>query len=399
MKRYLSLALVLVMVFVSSAGCGGSGGGACLVYWMDWASGGEAQSASSGPALPKMMAWVAYEVGAAGYNQAAAMANGVTQTFGTQIRIIPADTSVGRILNLKTGNGSYGFLADEAYFASHGLYDFAEKAYGPQDLRVLIAKPSCYAFAVTKASGITTFEQLRGKRLSVVPGNTSHIVKGESFLAFGGLTTDDVIETTMASYNAGIKGLMEGKVDVVGVQTTASALYEVDSSPVGLTYLEMDPNDTEGWKRLQAITPWIRPGVESRGAGMNGKDFNLTYYSYPQIVCYANTSADEVYALLKALDETYELYKDMDPQASDWAIDISSGFPNGAPFHEGAVRYLKEKGLWTDAHEQWNQKELASLKAEQEAWQTVLKEAAEQKIGDKDYAAYWLKRRAEILGL
>lgn len=348
--------------------------------------------------LPDMMDWLAYEIGTTGYTQAAGMANALTQSTGTQIRIVPNDTSVGRILVLKNGQADVGFLADEVYFASHGLYDFADRKFGPQDLRVVIAKPSYFAFAVTKESGIKTIEDLKGKRISYVPGNTSHIVKAEAYLAFGGLTWDDVEITHMASWADGARGLIEGKVDAVASQPTAATLYEVDSSPVGLDYIEMPASNVEGWKKVNEICPWLGPGVESRGAGMNGKEYEMPFYTYPQITCYSEADADMIYELVKALDESFELYKDMEPTATDWVIESSSGIPNGAPYHEGAIRYFKEKGLWTDAHEEWNNKQIEILKQEQEAWDLVTKEADEKNISDKDFPKYWLDRRFEIMG-
>lgn len=396
MKKLLSLLLVLMLSMSLLVGCTQPAEEPAEEPAVE--EPGNTEGGTTSAKVPERMDWLAYEIGTTGYTQAAGIANAMTQATGSQIRIVPNDTSVGRILVMKSGQAKYGFLADEVYFASHGLYDFADKKFGPQDLRVILAKPSYFGFAVTKKSGITTIEELKGKRISYVPGNTSHIIKAEAYLAFGGLTWDDVEITHMSSWSAGAKGLIEGKIDAIASQPTAATLYEVESSPGGLEYIEMPASNIEGWKRTQEIAPWVSPGIESRGAGMNGKEYELPKYTYPQISCYADVDADEVYEIIKALDESFDLYKDMDPTAIDWAIENSSGVPNGAPYHEGAVRYLKEKGLWTEEHEEWNNSQIESLKAEQAAWETVIKEANEKNISDKDFAEYWLERRFEIIG-
>ncbi len=77
----------------------------------------------------------------------------------------------------------------------------------------------------------------------------------EAFLAFGGLTWDDVKRTDMPSYTAGMKGLAEGKVDVVCCNPNASTLYEVASSPKGLRFLEFPASDTEAGKGCR---PFVR---------------------------------------------------------------------------------------------------------------------------------------------
>ncbi len=80
----------------------------------------------------------------------------------------------------------------------------------------------------------------------------------------------------------------------------------------------------------------------------------------------------------------------------DWAISKSGRTPAGAPFHEGAIRYLKEKGIWTAQDDQWNSKSLAHVKKVQELWKVTVQEAKSKGIGEKDFTEYWLKKRAEI---
>jgi len=382
MKKYMSFALIFAL-------CIGSGVFSTPVL---------AFSAPDEKAvLPDMMSWVAYEVGSAGYADAAGIANALTQMFGTQIRIIPADPSVARMLFLKNRIASYALVADEAYFASHGLFDFGERAFGPQNLRVVLGKPNCIAFAVTRSSGLQTIEDLRGRRLGIVPGNTSHIIKAKSFLAFGDMTFDDVEIVTMSSYSASLRGLLEGTVDVVIASTTAATLYELDASPLGVSYIDMPADDIEGWNRLMEVTAWQFPHEESRGAGMR-RTYTLGGYTYPQIIVYADMPAEEIYEVAKAIHQAFELYRDMNPLAADWAIELSSRFPQGAPFHEGAIRFLKEMGLWTDEHQKWNDEAIAAIEASKAAWELVIAEADEQGIPDSRFNEFWTRRRGEILG-
>jgi hypothetical protein len=72
-------------------------------------------AAESLKGLPSMMAWSAYDIGSRGYVQAAAISNALTKQYGTKIRILPSGTSVGRLMPMKTGAATYGFLADEVF--------------------------------------------------------------------------------------------------------------------------------------------------------------------------------------------------------------------------------------------------------------------------------------------
>jgi hypothetical protein len=347
--------------------------------------------------LPGMMAWSAFGVGSRGYVQAAAISNALIKVYGTKVRIIPSGTSVGRLMPMKTGAADYGLLADEVYFAANAIYEFASQSWGPQDLRVLLAHPGPIGFVATAKSGIKTAKDCKGKRIGWIPGASTNNVKTEAFLAFAGLTWKDVQRVDMPSYGAAGKALIEGKIDAIAYGVTAPVLYELEASPQGISWVEFPASDVEGWKRIQAITPWVKPGKYDIGPGIKKGQFKeIPSYVYPQLVCYAKQDANEVYALVKAFDETFDMYKGADPEMPQWSISEAGKTPAGAPFHEGAIRYLKEKGIWTAESDQWNAKYLERLKKVKQAWKNAVDEAASKKISEKDFPEFWLNKQKEI---
>jgi uncharacterized protein len=347
--------------------------------------------------LPGMMTWSAFDVGSRGYVQGAAISNALTKVYGTKVRILPSGTSVGRLMPMKTGAATYGLLADETYFASEAIYDFATPDWGPQDLRVLLAHPAPISMVASAKSGIKTLKDCKGKRIGWIPGGSTNNVKTEAFLAFAGLTWKDVQRVDMPSYAAAGKGLTEGKIDAICYGITAPLLYELEASPQGISWPEFPASDVEGWKRLQQITPWIKPGKCDMGPGFKKGQFKeIPFYTYPQLVCYAKQDANEVYALVKGFDETFDMYKGADPEMPEWAISRAGKTPAGAPFHEGAIRYLKEKRIWTAEADQWNTKFLERQKKVKQAWKPALDEANSKKISEKDFSEFWMGKRKEI---
>jgi hypothetical protein len=347
--------------------------------------------------LPEMMTWSAYDVGSRGYVQGAAISNALTKKYKTKVRILPSGTSVGRAQPLKTGAASYGLLADEVYFAVEGIYEFANITWGPQDLRVILAHPAPVGMAATAKSGIKTPKDFKGKKVSWIPGASTNNVKTEAFLAFAGLTWKDVQRVEMPSYASALKGLIEGRVDAVQAGITAPILYELESSHMGISWPEFPASDKEGWKRINAIAPWLSPGKCEIGPGIKkGQPKDLISYTYPQLVTYAKQDAGEVYALVKGFDETFDMYKDVDPEMPEWAISRAGRTPAGAPFHEAAIRYLKEKGIWTAESDQWNKKFLERAKKLQEAWKVTLQEAKGKGISEKDFPEFWLNKRKGV---
>ena len=87
------------------------------------------------------------------------------------------------------------------------------------------------------------------------------------------------------------------------------------------------------------------------------------------------------YAIAKVYNEGYAAFHDKHNELKFWTIDEAiSCLTAPTPYHEGSVQYFKEKGLWTDKHEAWQQKQLKLEDARQEAWQNALKEAKEKGI-------------------
>ncbi len=347
--------------------------------------------------LPEMMTWSAFDVGSRGYVQGAAISNALTKKYKTKVRILPSGTSIGRVQPLKTGAASYGLLADETFFAVEGLYEFSNINWGPQDLRVALAHPAPVGMVATAKSGIKTLKDLKGKRVAWIPGASTNNVKNEAYLAFAGYTWKDVQRVEMPSYNAAMKGLIEDRVDAMNVGITAPTLYELETSPMGISWPEFPPGDKEGWRRMNAFAPWLSPGKCAIGPGITkGQPKDLISYAYPQLTTYAKQDAEEVYSLVKGFDETFDMYKNADPELPEWAIARAGRPPAGAPFHEGAIRYLKEKGIWKAEFDPWNNKFAERTKKLQEAWKAALQEAKSKGVGEKDFPEFWLNKRKGI---
>jgi hypothetical protein len=207
------------------------------------------------PKLPRSMVWTAYDLGSSGYAEATGMANAFKKRYGMRVRIIPAGTSIGRMLPMVTGKATLGFLANEAYFAAEGSYDFASETWGPQDIRIVLGKPTSNAIAVAGDVGINTVYDLKGKRLGYVKGNPSVNVKHDAYLAFAGLTRDDIEVVWFGSYSAMKTALLANQIDGFSSVTTSANMREIEASPRGLWYAQVPPDDVEGWKSCGPL--WI----------------------------------------------------------------------------------------------------------------------------------------------
>jgi len=352
--------------------------------------------------LPKRMVWTSYDLGSSGYADASAMANALTKNEKVQIRIVPSGSSIGRLLPLTTGKATYGLLANETYFATEATYEFADLQWGPQDLRIVLGRPATVGLATAKDANIQTVADLKGKRVGFVKGNPSVNVKTEAMLAFGGLSMDDIKVVEFGSYRAMIQAIGTGQNDAGMAVTVSGNMRELEASPRGLYWPPYPSGNKAGWDSLLGIASFFEPRKETVGAGIPESGVELVGYRYPMIVTYAKTSADEVYALIKSLDENFDSYKEATPGAQRWAIEAAGTPPADAPWHEGAVRYLKEKGVWTAEHDKWQEARLARMAQVQEAWDKATEEfQAKLDAGEMkgaQFGAFWLEFKAKHLG-
>lgn len=360
------------------------------------ASAQEKDAAAGEVALPDTMTWTSYDVGSAGYAEASAIADAFGKKYGTRIRIQPSGSSIGRLVPIVEEDADYGYLATEAFFSAEGVYDFADRRWGPQNLRALAGRPSSFGMPTAADAGIETIADVEGKRVAYVAGNPSVNVKCDAILAFAGLTREDVELIMFPTYNAAMSSLAQDRADATCTTTTPSQLYELESSPRGIHWVDLPADDEEGWARLNEVAPFFKPFTETVGAGITEEDpVNLLAYRYPVLLTRADKDADEVYAMVKALDETYDMYKNATAVMPRWDLEMSGTPPIDVPFHEGAIRYLEEIGVWTEEHQAWNEARTARLEALMTAWDKAMAEGEE--MSDEEFAQLWEEYRTEAL--
>ena len=353
-------------------------------------------STVSAEELPDTMTWSAYDVGSAGYAEASAMADAFGRKYDMRIRIQPSGSAIGRLQPVVGGQAAVGFLATETFFATEGIYDFATRRWGPQNLRVLAGRPSSFGIFTAAEANIESIDDLEGQRFAYVAGNPSINVKCDAFLAFAGLTREDVDAIMFPTYASAMSSLARNEADASCTTTTPSHVYELEQSPRGIKWLELPPGDEEGWERLKAVAPFFQSYEETVGAGISEENpVNILAYRYPVLAVRADMSDDEAYAFIKAVDETYDMYKDATAVMPRWNLEDAGTPAIDAPFHDGAIRYLKEKGIWTEEHQAWNDERLERLNVLLEAWPKAVAEGEGK--SDEEFAEIWEKYRTEAL--
>jgi TRAP transporter TAXI family solute receptor len=359
-------------------------------------SAGAVLAQPSEPELPRQMAWTAYNLGSTGYNQAVAIGAMLRDKYNVTLRVIPGQNDVSRLLPLKTGRVDFTANGVATYFAQEGMFQFANPEWGPQPLRLLMTSNglSNQGVAVAADTGVTSFAELRGRRVPYVRAAPALNISMEAYLACGGLTWDDVVRVDFPGYDAKWNGVINGDVDVAFGTTVSGPPFRLEASPRGILWLPA-PHDDEGcWERMLAVGPYFTKHNATRGAGINDENIHEAgTYPYPLLTTLETQDSDFVYSLTRAINENYDEHKDADPGSIGWALE-SQVFQWVVPYHEGAVNYWREIGVWTEETEAHNQALIKRQGVLASAWT----EMSARDIRDQDeFVSAWQLLRANRL--
>jgi TRAP transporter TAXI family solute receptor len=368
--------------------------GSCRWLWLVlWLAGA---GASAEPGLPRNMAWSAYNLGSTGYNQAVAIGKVLKDHYNVTLRILPGQNDVSRLLPLVSGRVQLSANGVATYFAQEGVFQFADPAWGPLPLRMVLASngDSNQALAVAADSGARTYADLRGKRVPWVRGAPALNVSTEAFLACGGLGWDDVIRVEYPGYDAMWTGIVNGQIDAAFATTVSGSTRRLEASPRGIFWPAAARDDADCWAGINRIAPYLTPHLATRGTGISATEPHQGgTYPYPILIGLASSDEAMIYAVARVIHRHYDDFKDADPGAVGWALERQL-FDWVVPYHPGAIRYLQELGVWTEAHTAHNDRLLDRQRVLAEAWATLER----RRFGsDAEFVARWLEVRAATL--
>ncbi len=208
---------------------------------------------------------------------------------------------------------------------------------------------SDYHWLVRKDSPVKNFSDLKGRRVAVGNPGSGALIASARLLDAWGLTLND-FKPVYLSFTESITALKDGTVEVgyIGAGFPVASILDVARQfPIRLI-----PYHDEGMKRLIAKWPyWVKvvipPGT------YQGVDTDTPVPGAPTaLFCRQELSENLVYQMVRVL---YDYSKEKDaihPQARQWSLEnIYRGTDYTTqyiPFHPGAIKYLKEKGVWKE---------------------------------------------------
>jgi hypothetical protein len=213
-----------------------------------------------------------------------------------------------------------------------------------------------------------------------VPGGLEIL---QATLAWVNKTTDDVTLVQTGSYPGSVRMVAEGKADFApfGIPP-ASVFIEAAANPHGLHIIDLTPDtDPEGAKRFRQYLPAYSFGKTMAGP----KEFQgkTGWGTVGGMICNASMDEELAYNLVKWTVENFDQIKELHPFIKYYMnIGANKKTIDGMflPIHDGVIRYLKEKGMWSEANEARQQYNLKVQKMYIDGFNACIKEAEAKKI-------------------
>ena len=245
-------------------------------------------------------------------------------------------------------------------FFGRGLYE----KMGPQAVRTVAAGHDyMFMFWTTPDTGITKLSDLKGKVVYVAQkANPMFWEMAKLQLASAGLKLDDLkSQLTFGRISDAAKDMIEGRVQAMMCPVVPGSVMEVNEAKGETIFVA--PTKEQAQYVLDHSEGYFIQDIAA-----NDKRFR-NMRAVPNAVCFhndmftrENMDPEIVYGVVKAIFDHSEEFADAHPQSKYWSLSHRP-VANAVPYHEGAIRYFKEKGLWKAENQTYQDMMIAKQKA------------------------------------
>jgi hypothetical protein len=262
------------------------------------------------------------------------------------------------------GDAEIGVSAsDSAYISSNGLLHYQGR---PQrSLRLALpGPPLVLGFLVRADSTYRTLFDLRGVKVPGEYPNTRPVHHdGNALLAAAGMSWSDLDVVPVASFRDGIQAFIEGRAEAVISSVGSGLTQQADASVGGVRFLTI-PGGDDVAERMWREEPGFHP-VPLRAGSAPAIEEDLVLAAKDAYVTSSTAvGEDVVYELVELLSKNVSELESVHPLFGQWTDEVMANPRVTIPFHDGAVRFLKAAGMWTEEHEKAQQELIRNLGSE-----------------------------------
>ncbi|MBY6055417.1 TAXI family TRAP transporter solute-binding subunit [Leisingera daeponensis] len=251
--------------------------------------------------------------------------------------------SVYNINTIREGELQFGVAqSDWQYHAYNGSSKFEEA--GPfEGLRAVFSvHPEPFTVVARADSGISTFDDLKGKRVNI--GNPGSGQRGtmEVLMEAKGWGMEDFALATELKAAEQSAALCDNQIDAM-IYTVGHPSGSIQEATTACDSVLVTV-DGEAVEKLVADNSFYRtatiPGGMYRGSDEDVQTFGVG----ATFVTSADVSEDAVYAVVSSVFENFEAFQKLHPAFTNLKPEEMIADGLSAPLHPGAEKYYKEKG-------------------------------------------------------
>ncbi len=316
------------------------------------------QAASAKPDLPPRITFACHAVGTSHHGWVTALSKVASDHSRIMVVVSPTGGPPAWVPRMNdTGDPQLGSAHTmDAWWAYNGKVSPSpvpgemlgtKPFYQPNpNLRVLFAGPRmATGFLVRADSPFKTAKDLKGKRVaSGFLAQPSALISMVADLLNAGFTSlEEFTPIKVPGPVPGVKAVVEGRADASNAAVGMGAVSEADAT-VGVRFLpgSMDPQDI---RRATRVYPGGTYKVWK--AGPAGIKTDTPLWTYATFGVTSIHLPDEVaYELLTAWWKYYEETWPLHPACKGWSPEMFVLKDATVPYHSGAIKFYKEKGVW-----------------------------------------------------
>ncbi|PVB61431.1 TAXI family TRAP transporter solute-binding subunit [Labrenzia sp. 011] len=257
-----------------------------------------------------------------------------------------AESTGGSVYNINTvraGELEFGVAqSDWQYHAYHGTSKFEDQGPFEKERAVFSVHPEPFTLIARKGSGISGFEDIKGKKVNVGNAGSGQRATMEVVMDAFGMTMDDLALAAELKGSEMAQAICDGKIDamIYTVGHPAAAITEAATT----CDVEIVPVAGEPIEKLVSENPYYRVAVIPGGM-YRGTDNDVSTFGVGATFISSSDVSDEVvYTVVKAVFDNFDAFKKLHPAFANLKEEemIQDGL--SAPLHPGAVKYYKERG-------------------------------------------------------
>ena len=324
-KKFLSIAMLLLLSVILVA-CGGND-----------KDEGSKDDASDNGEKPEFLSLLTGGTSGTYYPLGGGIAKVITDEVGISTDPLSSNASADNIYALHDDEAELAFTqTDVASYAEEGINTFDEPITDVLALGSLY--PETVQIVTVADSGVTSIEDLKGKKVAVgAPGSGTYI-NAEQILEVHDMTMDD-LDAQNLDFGESASGIKDGNIDAAFI-TAGSPTGAVEELQASSEVLILEVTEEKADELIEKYPYYTTDVVEEGTYGL--KEDVTTVAVLAMLVVKEDISEDVVYDITKAIYENAEsiAHGKADLIKAETALD---GI--GIEIHPGAQKYYDEVGV------------------------------------------------------